>query len=459
MKYSYETQTIVAQCTPSGSGALCLLRVSGSQAFSIVENIAQIAGGKRLSEQPSHTVHYGWIVESDGAHVDQVLFIVMHSPKTFTGEHTVEITCHNNPFIIEHIIRLLIAHGARPAQEGEFSKRAVMNKKIDLVQAEAINELIHANTQHALKASLSQVEGSFSSFISSIEKNLVKALAFSEASFEFIDEEHLTFSSNIKELISDSLTSIQMLKKSFDYRQQVREGVRICIIGSVNAGKSSLFNKLLLKQRAIVTNIAGTTRDTIEAGLYRGGNFWTLIDTAGLRETHDIVEQHGIERSFNEAHKADIILLVYDASRSMSAAEREVYKTLINTYTAKIIGIKHKIDLPQELENISELIPLIAVSSEQGRGVQLLEEAIQAKIETLFTDMACPYLLNKRQYNLMIGLEEKLHTIISMLEEPIHYELVSHHITDALTHISELTGKTITEQGMDAVFKEFCVGK
>ena len=226
----------------------------------------------------------------------------MRSPKTFTGQDTVEITCHNNQFIIEEIINLAIANGARLAQQGEFTKRAVFNGKIDLVQAEAINELIHAQTQLALKQSLAQLTGSFSHCLASLEKELLKALALSEASFEFLDEE-MDFAPQIQALISSLQNTITGIKKTFNQQQQIRQGIRIAIIGSVNAGKSSLFNALLNQDRAIVSAIAGTTRDAIEAGVYTKGNYWTLVDTAGLRQTHDIIEQEGIKRSLKRHKK------------------------------------------------------------------------------------------------------------------------------------------------------------
>ena len=236
--------TIIAQCTPQGSGAIALLRLSGDNAFHIADTISKLPGNKIISTLPTHTIHYGWVVDKDGTHIDQVLFLLMRAPHTFTGDNTVEITCHNNPFIIQNIIQAALAAGARLAQEGEFSRRAVHNNKIDIVQAEAINDLIHANTQLALKQSLSQLEGSFSHWITTIEKQLIKALALSDASFEFLDEENMEFSLQIKEIIDSVLTTINSLKSTFNQQQQIRNGIRIAIIGSVNAGKSSLFNAL-----------------------------------------------------------------------------------------------------------------------------------------------------------------------------------------------------------------------
>jgi tRNA modification GTPase len=453
-------QPIIAQCTPQGSGAIALLRLSGNNALAVADIISALPNKKKLSAQTTHTIHYGYVIDANQNHLDQVLFLVMLAPHTFTGENTVEITCHNNPFIIQNILQAAITAGARMACEGEFSRQAVHNNKIDILQAEAINDLIHANTQLALKQSLSQLEGSFTQWITLIEKQLIKALALSDASFEFLDEENMQFNAQIKDLIEHVHVTIATLKDTFNQQQQIRNGIRIAIIGSVNAGKSSLFNALLNKERAIVTNIAGTTRDAIEAGLYKNGNYWTLIDTAGLRKTDDVIEQMGIIRSREEAYKADIILLVFDGSTILSAAETAVYQELIDSYDDKVIIVINKTDLlQQENSIINNSKPIYAVSAQNKTTIVALEHAIQNKITTLFASIGSPFLLNQRHFNALLALENNLVTISNMLTPNTSYELVSYHLNDALSTLSELTGKTISEAGMDAVFREFCVGK
>jgi tRNA modification GTPase len=455
---NYPDQPIIAQCTPSGSGAIALLRLSGDNAFFVADAISTLKSNKKISNTLTHTIHYGCVVDSNKTIIDHVLFLVMHGPHTFTGENTVEITCHNNPFIINNIINAAISAGARIAQQGEFSRRAVLNNKIDITQAEAINDLIHAHTQHALKKSLAQLQGSFSHWVTSIEKQLIKALALSEASFEFLDEENMEFNQQIREIIQSVLTDITKLKTTFNQQQQIRQGIRIAIIGSVNAGKSSFFNALLNQDRAIVTNIAGTTRDVIEAGLYKNDNYWTLIDTAGLRTTNDIIEQIGITRSHEEAQKADIILLVFDGSQELSAHELAVYHDIIEHYNKKIIIIKNKTDLPQYNHSFDDYKPL-TFSSTTKENVLAIESAIQEKINALFASIESPFLLNQRHNNALLSLEHTLHTMLPMLTGNVSYELVSYELQNVLAVLSELTGKTISEAGMDAVFREFCVGK
>lgn len=452
-----DEETIIAQCTPKGSGAIALLRLSGVNVRDIVTQMAKLPGTKSLLDVPTHTIHYGSIVKND-AIIDQVMFFVMDAPRTFTGQNTIEITTHNNPFIIDAIIALAIDYGARLAHEGEFTKRAFLSGKIDLVQAEAINELIHANTQIALKQSLAQLKGSFSHWLVHIETQLVKSLAWCEASFEFLDDE-AEFGVQIKQHLQVLLAHIEQLKKTFDQQQQIRQGIKIALIGSVNAGKSSIFNALLNQKRSIVTEIAGTTRDVIEAGLYRNGNYWTLIDTAGLRKTNDVIEQEGIRRSQEEAQKADIIILVFDGSRELTSEEQEVYQNLLAAHTSKTMLVHNKADLTAYAHHPLLEKAQIKISGLTKSNIDLLEKLIEEKIATLFNAIESPFLLNQRQFNLLLELEKKLIVIVGMLNKAIQYELVSYHIKDALETISELSGKSVSEAGLDMVFKEFCVGK
>lgn len=457
-----EDETIVALSTPLGSGALAVIRLSGLHACAIVNAMTMLASRKLLTDVPTHTVHYGSIIAQNKQTIDNVMITVMHGPRTFTGQDTVEITAHNNQFIIEAIIQESIKHGARPAQEGEFTRRAFLNNKIDLIQAEAINELIHANTQNVLKKALAQLDGSFSHWLLICEQNLIKALAFCEASFEFLDDEG-DFGHIINDQITEILKQIGQVKQSFDAMQQIRNGIRIALIGSVNAGKSSIFNALIKQERAIVTPIAGTTRDTIEAGVYKQGNYWTIIDTAGIRTTQDVIEQEGIKRSWQEAQKADVVLLIIDGARELTSDEHAIYQELYSSHAAKTIVVKNKIDCSVTRQFSQLPIAIhdnhVEASGLTKLGIDTLEQRIEEKIAQLLQQCDSPFLLNQRQYNILLGLEQKLDTIQTMLNGTIQYELVSYHLRDALEHLTELTGKSISEAGMDAVFKQFCVGK
>lgn len=461
MNSSYQDQTIIAQCTPVGSGALAIIRLSGKDAFFITDSFSKLSSNKKISLVDANTVHFGRIVNGPDV-VDQVMFVVMKGPKTFTGEDVVEITCHNNQFIVEEIINLSIKNGARLAQNGEFAKRAFLNNKIDLVQAESINELIHASNQQSLKKSLSQLEGSFSSWIIEIEKELLNCLVLSEASFEFLDDDEIEFKDNIKTKIDLALEKINKLKLTHNDYNSVREGVRVAILGSVNAGKSSLFNFLIKKDRAIVTSIEGTTRDTIEAGIYKKDSYVTFVDTAGIRQTEDIVEKEGIKRSFLEAEKADIILLVLDGSIKLNKEAVNFYLDLLNKFKNKIILIKNKADLDSNntlLNNLDLKIKIFEISTASEIGLFNLEDHLDKKINEIINRYDSPFILNKRQYSLLIDLENKLTIMKNLFNANLEYEILSIHLKEALESISDLTGKSISEAAMDAVFREFCVGK
>ena len=539
---AHDEQSIIALCTPHGAGALALIRLTGTDAVVIADRIAKLASNKKSSganspsasslsessseklnqksgtsliDMPTHTIHYGTVIDANGSAIDQVLFLLMRGPKTFTGHDTVEITCHNNPHIIETIINLAIIAGARHAQPGEFTRRAVLNNKIDIVQAEAINELIAAQTFAATKQALSQVSGSLSAQLGEVERRLLKSLMFCEATFEFLDEENVSFNDSIQTEINQALTLLSRLEKSFDAQEILRQGVRVALVGSVNAGKSSLFNALLGRERAIVTPIAGTTRDVIESTITRDGFQMTLVDTAGLRTTNDTIEQEGIRRSHQEAALADIVLLVRDGSHALTEQETILYKKLEEKYAAKCISVTTKADLlsnstdnkasfspndapaqtitndtstqtitldkPTKISNtrnmsssestlMGENTPAqtitfdkkatITISNTTGLGITELENYIQQKIAARMSTSEAPFLVTKRQQTLLAETLQRLNEISALLtNEIVAHELVSHQLKDTLALLGECTGKTISEQGMDAIFKTFCVGK
>ncbi len=453
-----DDQVIVAQATAQGAGAIAMIRVSGDRAVEVVDAVARIPGNKKLQDQPSHTIHYGWIIDAAGQHVDQVLFLLMRSPKTFTGQNVVEITCHNNQLLIEKIIDRLIQAGGRLADQGEFTRRAVLNGKVDLVQAEAINELIHAQTSQAVQQSLRQLEGTFSSWIATIEKQLIAIIGFCEASFEFLDEE-MSFEVQIKDRLALVQADVRTLLSTFDKRHYVTQGVRIALVGSVNAGKSSLFNALIARQRAIVTDIAGTTRDTIEAGVYSDGAFITFVDTAGLRESDDTVEKIGIDRSLQELVSADIILMVFDATADYAQEEIDQYQSIMHAYAAKIIVVQNKIDAGDKILPFLQRDAIVAISVQEQKNIDQLRRTIDQNIDALMQVGQSPCLLNKRQYSLLLLLEQELECIKNRIAVRMDYELLAILVNDALSKLSQLTGKTVTEEALDAIFREFCVGK
>jgi tRNA modification GTPase len=450
------TETIVAQCTPSGSGAIALLRISGPQAWDIVNHCAQLSSKQNLKDVITHTIHHGWIVNKANEKLDEVLFFAMRGPRSFTGEDVIEITSHNNPFVIESILLCIIKCGARLAQPGEFSRQAVENNKLDLIQAEAINEIIQANSQHILKQSLQQLQGSLSHWIKTFEKEIIQLIALCEASFEFLEEE-MDFSEQMHRVVATLLTKISELKITFNKQQQIREGVRVAIIGPANTGKSSLFNALTGKDKAIVTKYSGTTRDVLEAGLYEDGMYVTLIDTAGVRNAFDEIEQEGIVRSYQQAKIADIILLSLDGGAEPSHEQKLVYEDIYTKYKEKIIVVKNKSD--RKLKNSLFPFAALKVSSRTKNGLPELRQKIMEKIKKIFSSGSSSFLVNKRHYDLLVAFENHLLVVKGMLSSSLEYELIAYHLKEALAALTELTGKSVSEKALDAVFKEFCVGK
>ncbi len=458
---SNDTQPIVACCTARGSGAIALIRLSGIGALMIGDRIAQLPSGMLISTVPTHTIHYGFVADAHGNKIDTVLFLVMQGPRTFTGQDTVEITVHNNIFLINAIIDSALTAGARLAEPGEFSKRAVLAGKMDLIQAEALHEFIQAGTMQSLKASYAQLSGNLSREVVLLEKKLLHTLSLSNASFEFIEEEGIEFGISIRILIAEIRTDTNRLLAQIPLQKQLKEGTRIALVGSVNAGKSSLFNAILGVKRAIVTPIAGTTRDVIESHLYRHGEHHTLIDTAGIRATDDIIEQHGIERSEQEAAHADIVIVVIDSTRSMCRDEMALYNRLIAAYPQKTIIASTKIDLPAGKAHgytAAEIIS-VPVSIHRPDTIAQLMTTIDTLRATKIQAGEMTYLLNERQIRLLQELAEKLDTIEATIAIKIEYEIFSHHVQDALATLSELTGKSVLEASMDTIFKEFCIGK
>lgn len=455
-----QDQTIIALCSPQGAGAIGLIRLSGKNVLQIADQFSLLPTSKKLSTQTTHTIAYGHVIDEKQNPIDQVLFLVMHAPKTFTGQDVIEITCHNNPFLIERIIDRAIVCGARLAGKGEFTQRAVMLGKIDLIQAEAINDLIHAQTSLSLKYSLAQLQGSFSSWIAEIENSVLEMLAFCEGSFEFLDEE-MEFAPEISSKMLLLIQKIEKILNAYPKQSYIKEGIKIALIGSVNTGKSSLFNALLEKNRAIVTPIAGTTRDSIEAGVFRDNQFFTFIDTAGIRQTNDEIEQQGIDRSFQQAAHADIILLVIDNASTWSTQETKDYQQIINEYQSKIVLIYNKIDLKITTTSKTKFDgPMVQVSAHQPETIKGIYDTINTKIAGLQGSDSITYLLNKRQHDLLVNFLKQLKTLLPMISKrKVDYELVAYHLREALQALSEMTGRSISQAAFNKVFDTFCVGK
>ncbi len=452
-----QNNTIVAQATPVGPGAIALIRLSGKDAISIAENASQLLGGIVLSQKKSHTISYGAIVDSVGQKIDQVLFLLMRAPNSFTGEDVVEITCHNNQLIIHAIITRCIELGAQPAERGEFTRRAVEHGKISLLQAEAIQELISSQSTSSIQKSLAQLEGSLSAWIEKLEKNLLNARALCEASFEFLEEEYDP-ESDLQELLAETRFLLLEAHEQFSAQKQLKEGIRIALIGATNAGKSSLLNALCKQDRAIVTPIAGTTRDTIETTLYKNGIAWTLVDTAGLRNTQDPIEAAGIQRTYKEAQKADIILLLVDGTSKTTTNELSEYQSFLKEHQGKCIILQTKADLQKN--KVSALPIDLFVSSNQNLGLAELESKITEHLQNLLGQTELPFTLNQRHMHVLTQIQQIVEDVQGDLcaAQP-SYELISLKLQDAIKACVQMSGKEYTAALLDTVFSQFCVGK
>lgn len=446
-------ETIAAIATAPGEGGIAVVRISGSRAIAIA---AEIFTGP-LEDCPSHTARYGKIVDADGRSVDHALALVMRNPKSYTGEDTVEIHCHGGSLITQRVLDTVLKAGARAAGPGEFTLKAFLNGKIDLAQAEAVQQLICAKNQLALSSAEQQLQGRLSKRISQFQEALVDTAAILEAWVDF-PEEDLEFAS-MNEVIAH-LKKIQgqmeQLLHTFQEGKIIHHGISLCLAGPPNAGKSSLMNALLGKERAIVTSIAGTTRDILEEDLRLGDLHFRLIDTAGIRETEEIIEKEGIRRTKEAMQQADMILLVLDASEPLCA---EALELLNDAPREKTLVVQNKIDLlskPLSSQNSAH----VPVSAKTSAGMDTLKEAIHkmiwkkgppSKEEVVIT--------SARHHQSLSQAIEALQALIDGLLTGISPEFVSLEMRKVLSELGMIVGADVTEDILSAIFSKFCIGK
>lgn len=446
----YQTDdTIAAVATAPGEGGVAVIRISGKEALSVAEKV--FSGPVRAYK--SHTAHFGKILDAERNAIDEVLLLVMLAPRSYTGEDTVEIQCHGGSLITRRVLETVLQAGARAAQPGEFTFKAFMHGKLDLTQAEAVQNLIGARSELALHFAKEQLQGSLSKQIAEMQQKLTDIAAILEAWVDF-PEEGLEFASfeEITEELEKLKSEIHKLATSFHEGKKLYEGLSLCLVGPPNAGKSSLMNALLGKERAIVTPTPGTTRDLIEDELHLGALSFRLIDTAGIRDTDEPIEQEGIARSKKTLAEADLVLLVLDATRE---AESELIEQVKQK---RALLVWNKIDLATP-PNIPEL-KSVHVSAKEGRGLDELKAAIDALIwqngapskeEVLITSL--------RHRQALIEAYEAVDTLISGLKTKVSPEFLSADMRRALSALGTILGTNITEDILSAIFSKFCVGK
>jgi len=444
-----EKTTIVALSTPPGMSAIALIRLSGEQALAITNKVFD----KEISNAKGYSVHYGSIKNGENA-IDDVIVTVFKGPKSFTGENIVEIACHGSTFIQQSIIELLLQNGATMAQAGEFSKRAFFNGKMDLSQTEAIADLIHSTSAAAHQVAMNQMRGGFSNDLKILRAKLIHFASMIELELDF-SEEDVEFAdrTELHKLVSEVILHVNKLAQSFKLGNAIKNGVQTVIVGRPNAGKSTLLNGLLNEERAIVSDIPGTTRDTLEESLTINGLEFKLIDTAGIREAKDTIEKLGIERTFEKINQSAIVVYLYDIN-STTAEEVEKDLSTLNQ-NASIVVIANKADLSQThvIENA------ILVSALKKEGVEEVKTALYNTVVEEGFNLESTIVTNARHYESLIRTNEDLQKVIDGIDSGLSGDFVAMDIRQALHHLGTITGEISTDELLGNIFANFCIGK
>lgn len=454
--------TIAAISTPLGEGGIAVIRVSGDEAVPLVERVFR--SKTKLSDADTHTVHYGFIIEPASAEkVEEVLVTLMKAPRSFTMEDVVEVSCHGGIVSVKKVLDLLLQQGIRLAEPGEFTKRAFLNGRIDLTQAEAVIDLIRAKSDRAFKVALKQVEGNLSKQIKHLRYVLVELMAHVEVNIDYPehDVEEMT-NAFIKSKCDTVMLEIDRLLVTAEQGKILREGIETAIVGRPNVGKSSLLNELAQENRAIVTDIPGTTRDVIEEFVNVGGIPLKLLDTAGIRETTDIVEQIGVERSKTALAEADLILLVLNSNEELQLDEIALMKQLADKQT---IVILNKIDLSRKLDidQVLSYFPqerIVELSLIENKGIDHLEKAIAAIFfEGKLDSSDLTYVSNIRHISLLKQAKRSLHDALEANEQYVPIDMIQIDIRAAWEQLGEIIGDSVGESLIDQIFTQFCLGK
>ena len=454
-------ETIAAISTGMSNSGIGIVRISGDDAFQIIDRIYK--GKKKLSEADSHTIHYGFIKDG-GETVDEVLVSVMCAPRTFTGEDTVEINCHGGVYVVQRVLETVLKNGARPAEPGEFTKRAFLNGKMDLSQAEAVIDVITSKNEYALQSSVSQLRGSVKKKIETMRETLLYHTAFIETALD--DPEHISVDGYGETLEKELIPIREELKKLIDSAGNgriIKEGIQTVILGKPNAGKSSLLNVLSGRERAIVTEIEGTTRDVLEEQIHLNGLNLNMIDTAGIRQTEDVVEKIGVEKAREYAESADLIIYVADASRKLDENDREIAQIIAGK---KVVVLLNKSDLEpvltrEELRTfLEDEFPVIEVSAKEEKGIRELEQQLKTMFlsgDLSFNDEVM--ITNMRQKSALQDAYMSLRKVQESIEDQMPEDFYSIDLMDAYEALGSITGETIGEDLVNEIFSKFCMGK
>lgn len=451
--------TIVAVATPPGIGAIGVIRLSGRKSFGITN---QLFPSKNLEQQPSHSLHVGYIIQDDKI-LDEVVVSLFKGPRSYTGEDVVEISCHGSPYIHQQVLDACIQKGARLARPGEFTQRAFLNGKLDLSQAEAVADLIASNTSASHKTAINNIRGKFSRALKDLREQLIKFSALIELELDFSQEDvEFVDRSQLKNLVADAMSQTKALIQSFKLGNVIKNGVTVAIIGKPNAGKSTLLNALLNEDRAIVSEIPGTTRDTIEEVINIDGILFRLIDTAGIRNhSHDVIENFGIEKSLQKMKQADIVLYLFDVDE-MSLQDLKTTIQDMREQNINYVLVGNKIDRKNETnirEKFSTADGVIFISAKNNLHLEVLKERMMDLVlkDTVSTENVI--VTNARHYHSLVQVNDALNDVMQGLESRIPGDLLSLDIRRSLQYLGEITGEITNEDQLDYIFSKFCIGK
>lgn len=479
------TDNIVALATPSGAGAIAVIRVSGPDAIELIAPVFKAKSKKDIREQASHTLHLGNMIDGERI-LDEVLVSVFHGPKSYTGENTIEISCHGSPYIQQEIIQLLIRKGCRSAEAGEFTLRAFLNGKMDLSQAEAVADLISSENQASHQMAMQQMRGGFSNEIQKLRQELLNFASLIELELDFAEEDvEFANRDEFQKLVSKIQQVLKRLIDSFAVGNVLKNGIPVAIVGEPNVGKSTLLNALLNEERAIVSEIAGTTRDTIEDEISIGGIGFRFIDTAGIRETEDVVESIGIKRTFEKINQAQVVLYLFDASRLFGPEQSSRHPELVSgsqegsTPTVKQIKVEiekiknqfpqkplvilaNKVDQlnPEQIEDLkSQISGLTTISAKSGEGVEDLQQKLLQFVNTGELRNNNTIVTNSRHYNALLSALEEINKVQDGLNHNLSGDLLAIDIREALHYFGEITGEITNDDLLGNIFANFCIGK
>ena len=456
--------TICALATPNGIGAIGMIRLSGENAFKITSKIFS----KDISKQPSHTTHFGTIKDSNGVLVDEVLVTVFEKGKSFTGEESVEISCHGSAFILQKVLTILLENGCRIAAPGEFTQRAFLNGKMDLSQAEAVADLIASHSRSAHSIAMKQMRGGFSSELKDLREQLIHFASLVELELDFAEEDvEFADRTELKNLVTSVLEYIQKLARSFELGNAIKNGVPIAIVGRPNAGKSTLLNSLLNEERAIVSSIAGTTRDTIEERIVIEGIDFRFVDTAGLRETDDHIEKIGVERALEQVNKSTIYIYLFDMN-SMSVEEVTADLNELPSDTPRIV-VANKSDIVSDamglefnnspIDELSSNNLLIQISAKEKDSLDLIKDSLLKIIDVDQLNSDDVIVSNARHYDALIKTITALEKTKDGLETGITADFIAMDIRQAMFELGTITGDISTDDLLGNIFSKFCIGK